>query len=99
MKSEIFFTGISLIVSFELKKSVRAFPVSGIKRVSKPIFAASLIRFSRNITFFTFPVRDISHIKATDLPSFFELFDDIILAARARSRPGSAIDIPLEMLQ
>jgi len=57
---------------------------------------ASLTRFSKNITFFTFPVRDISPINTVFLDSGFESLDDIILAAIAKSSPGSENDKPLE---
>jgi len=58
---------------------------------------ASLTRFSKNITFFTFPVRDISPINIVFLLSAFPSLDEIILAAIAKSRPGSENESPREI--
>ena len=72
---------------------------SGIYIVLNPIFSASLIRFSRNITFFIFPVRDISPINISDFfTALFHLLD-IIEAAIARSIPGSSKLSQRAMLQ
>jgi len=41
------------------------------------------------MTFFTFPVSEISPIKRDFLESFLLFFDEMILAASAKSIPGS----------
>jgi hypothetical protein len=70
---------------------------SGIYISVNHILIASFTLLSKNITFFIFPVRDISPINIVFLESAFQSFDEIILAATARSRPGSEKESPLEI--
>jgi hypothetical protein len=72
-------------------------PQSGMYISVNHIFTASLTLRSKNITFFIFPVRDISPINIVFLERAFQSFDEIILAATARSNHGSEKESHLEI--
>ena len=92
-KSFIFLSFISSIFVFIFTFT------SGITIVLNHIFSASFILFSKNITFFIFPVRDISQINIIPLEICFPSLLDMIDAARERSIHGSAILSPLDIFE
>jgi hypothetical protein len=79
------------------KREVRLQRQSGIYISVNHILTASFTLRSKNITFLTFQVRDISPIKIVFLESAFHSFEEIILAAIARSSHGSENDNHLDI--